>query len=205
MNRVSRKDDASGASNSSSRPPVAVQLILSIALCLWLSGGLHAQQSKPTEYAVKATFLYNFGKFVQWPASAASAKGNVFFICVMGNDPFGPTLDTTIAGEQIDGRNVVAKRISTVQEAQECRILFIGLSEAKTLMAILGSLHRDSILTVSDIPHFAEKGGMIEFRLEQNRVRFQINLESADTANLSVSSELLKIAAAVIRNRTTGD
>jgi uncharacterized protein DUF4154 len=84
---------------------------------------LQAQGSKPTDYDVKAVYLYNFGRFVEWPASV-TARSDPFTVCVLGQDPFGPALDTTLAGETIGGKGVAAKRISTPQEAVSCQILF---------------------------------------------------------------------------------
>ena len=82
--------------------------------------------SNPSEYEVKAAYLYNFGRFVEWPPNVPSGQANEFTICVLGRDPFGPALDTTISGEKIDGKNVVARRISKVGEAATCRVLFIS-------------------------------------------------------------------------------
>src|SRR6476620_5187535 len=113
---------------------------------------LPAQQSNPTEYQVKAAYLYNFGKFVQWPVQA-NATDDVFTICVLGQDPFGATIET-IAGENINSRKVVVERIEKLHETLSCRILFISSSEEKRLKEILATLNQTSILTVSDMPHF---------------------------------------------------
>src|SRR5882762_11395528 len=86
--------------------------------------GLSAQKSRPQEYEVKATYLYNFARFVEWPATAAAAKANSFAICVLGQDPFGPALDVIVAGETIDGKAVSAKRIMKPQDAVSCRVLY---------------------------------------------------------------------------------
>ncbi len=166
---------------------------------------LHAQQSKPAEYEVKAAYLYNFGRFVQWPAKVAAAKGDTFAFCVLGQDPFGPTLDATIASETIDGKQVMAKRISRPQDALNCRVLFISSSEDNRLKEILGVLGKASVLTVSDMPQFSLRGGMIQFLLEGNRIRFEVNLTTAESAGLTLSSELLKVALTVRRNPQPGD
>jgi len=165
---------------------------------------LEAQQPKVSEYQVKATYLYNFGRFVQLPSNATTAKGDSFSICVLGQDPFGPSLDSTLAGETLDGKPLAAKRISTPRDAGECRILFISSTEESHLKEILAALDESSILTVSDMPAFSRRGGMIQFVLEGGKVRFEINLAKAETAKLSLSSELLKVATTVRRNVREG-
>lgn len=165
---------------------------------------LYAQQPKPTAYQVQAAYLYNFGKFVQWPAATRTSTVS-FNVCVFGEDPFGPILGSTVAGGTVDGKTVVAKRISSAQEAVDCRILFISPSEDRRLDKILEALNSAAVLTVSDMPRFAERGGMIQFVLEEDRVRFQVNLTAAQNAGLILSSQLLKLAALVRRSSSPGE
>src|SRR6266852_8070705 len=178
---------------------LAAAWVLVGALCL------HAQQSKPSEYQVKAAYLYNFGRFVKWPPGLAAGKGDFFPVCVLGRDPFGPSLDSTLAGETLDGKPLAVKRISTARDAGECRILFISSTEENHLKEILVALDESSILTVSDMPAFSRRGGMIQFVLEGDKVRFEINLTKAETAKLTMSSELLKVATVVRKNDRSGD
>ena len=166
---------------------------------------LLAQQQKPSEYQVKATYLYNFGRFIKWPNSIPASKGDSFSVCVLGQDPFGSILDSTLAGESLDSKPVVLHRFSKPQDAADCRILFISSNEEKHLSEILATLDENGVLTVSDMPGFARRGGMIQFVLEGDRVRFQINLASAENAKLTLSSELLKVAASVQRSAREGD
>jgi hypothetical protein len=161
---------------------------------------LHAQRSSPSEYEVKAAYLYDFGKFVAWPAKVAASDD--FPICVLGQDPFGPTFDATIAGETINGKKVVVNRISKPQDALSCRILFISASEESQLKEILATIDKTSVLTVSDISQFTRRGGMIQFVTDANRVRFEVNVTTAERAGLTLSSQLLKVA---INVRKTGD
>jgi hypothetical protein len=163
-----------------------------------------AQQPRPTEYQLKGAYLYNFGKFVDWPATGAAVKENSFAICVFGQDPFGPALDAALANQSIAGKSVVARRITKPQEALGCRILFISSSEDRQLKSILASLDGAAVLTVSDIPQFSQRGGMIEFTLMGNNVRFEVNLKAAEDAGLTLSSELLKVAVLVKRNPQPG-
>jgi hypothetical protein len=99
------------------RAGVAIGWLLIATASLW------GQSSKPTDYQVKAAYLYNFGRFVEWPANA-TGKGDLFTVCILGKDPFGSVLDKALAGETIGGKSVVAKRISTPQESGNCQILF---------------------------------------------------------------------------------
>jgi len=178
-------------------PPWAAAVILVWTLvavpCLW------AQGPKPTDYDVKAAYLYNFGRFVEWPDSVAT-KSDSFNVCVLGQDPFGPALDATLAGETIGGKNVTARRISSPQEAVNCRILFMSSEEGSRLSKIMEALDKGSVLTVSDMPQFSQRGGMIQFVLEGKRVRFEVNLSAVQRAGLTLSSELLKVATTVRRN-----
>jgi hypothetical protein len=166
---------------------------------------LPAQQTKPNEYQVKAAYLYNFARVVKWPAVIAAGKGDSFAVCVLGQDPFGSTLDSTLAGEALDGKPVVIRRIARPQDAADCRILFVSSTEEHHLKEILAAIEQASVLTVSDIPGFSRRGGIIEFIAEGGRVRFEINLASAESARLVLSSELLKVAATVRRSSGSGD
>ena len=175
-------------------------LAIGIASALLGPSCLHAQRSNPSEYEVKAAYLYDFGKFVAWPAKVAAADD--FSICVLGEDPFGPTFDATIAGEAINGKKVVVNRIAKPHEAMSCRILFISASEESQLKEILATLDKTSVLTVSDISQFTRRGGMIQFVIDASRVRFEVNVTTAERAGLTLSSQLLKVA---INVRKTGD
>jgi hypothetical protein len=166
---------------------------------------LRAQQAKASEFQVKATYLYNFGRFVQWPANVTAAQGDSFPICVIGQDPFGSALDATLAGETIDGKSVVAKRVVKTLDAQDCRVLYISSSEDSRLREILAGINKAGVLTVSDIPQFSQRGGMIQFVVSGNKIRFEVNLTSAQDAGLTLSSDLLKVAAAVRKISQPGD
>ncbi|HXO87263.1 MAG TPA: YfiR family protein [Candidatus Acidoferrales bacterium] len=165
---------------------------------------LRAQQPKASEFQVKAAYLYNFGRFVQWPDESGTDRHESFEICVLGTDPFGQALDATLAGGTIGGKSVAAKRITKPQDVDSCRILFISSSEESHLKEDLAALDKTRVLTVSDIPRFSERGGMIGFILDGNRVRFDVNLDSAQGAGLTLSSELLKVATSVRKVSRSG-
>jgi hypothetical protein len=183
-----------------------VRLSPFVALVIaWLVIGascLNAQQSNPTENQVKSAYLYNFGKFVEWPAKGTA--GEFFTFCVLGDDSFASTLETTIAGESISGKKVLVKRVPKSQDAESCRILFISSSQQSRLKEILAGLDNISVLTVSDMPEFTRRGGMIQFVVEANRVRFEVNLARSERAGLTLSSQLLKVAIDVKRSSQPG-
>jgi hypothetical protein len=179
------------------------KLALTITCVLVATPCLHAQKSGPTENEVKSAYLYNFGKFVEWPAKAPTV-GEFFTVCVLGDDIFGSTLETTIARESIDGKKVLVKRVAKPQDAVSCRILFISSSQQSRVKEILAELDNTSVLTVSDMPEFTRRGGMIQFVVEANRVRFEVNLTSAERSGLTLSSQLLKVAVNVKRSTQPG-
>jgi len=179
--------------------------LLRFLLMLVISSALSAfspAQVHPTESQVKAAYLYNFGKFVRWQADRAAATS--LEICILGKDPFGAVLDSTIAGESIDGRKIVVSRLAKAQDASHCNILFVSLSEENRIGAVLSAVERLGVLTVSDIPHFAERGGMIEFVAREGKIRFEVNRAAAERAHVTLSSELLKVAVKVIDDSGTG-
>jgi len=165
---------------------------------------LHGELPKPTESQVQAAYLYNFGNFIQWPANTALGSSVSFTICILGEDPFGSSLNAAVADRAVGGRAVVAKHIMNAAEAPSCQILFISSSEDTRLNKILQALNRAAVLTVSDMPAFSDQGGMVQFILKGNRVRFEVDLAAARKAGLTLSSELLKLAARVKGNSAAG-
>jgi hypothetical protein len=168
-------------------------------ICALLSVPVQAgPNDKPSEYDVEAAYLFNFSKFITWPA-ASGPQGGPFTICVLGDDPFGPTLDKIVTGEKVDGKSVVDKRITRSEEVTSCSILYISASEAGRLSKVLLAVKDAPVLTVSDLPDFLDRGGMIQFVLRDNRVRFAVNLGPTQHDGLTLSSELLKVAVSVTR------
>ena len=176
--------------------------LLAVLMC---SASLLFAQTKPSQYQIEATYLYNFSHFVSWPAQGAAAQSGAFGICVLGEDPFGTALDAILSGENVDGRVLVARRIAKAQQASDCHILFVSSSEEPRLNNILEMLDDSSILTVSDIPEFSRRGGMIQFVMAGDKVRFEVNLKKASDAGLTLSSDLLKVAVSVRRDAQPGE
>jgi hypothetical protein len=161
-------------------------------LILCIASVLMARAQKPSEYQVKAAFLYNFTKFLEWPPSAFGQPGEPFVFGVLGNDPFGNYLDEIIRGEKINDHPMIVKRFNDLNAVDKSHILFINMP-GKT-SEILNALKGKSILTVSDDQNFNKDGGIIKFYTENEMIRLQINITAAKSANLNVSSKLLRIA-----------
>jgi hypothetical protein len=153
--------------------------------------------TSPTEYEVKAAFLYNFARFVEWPAEAGQVPGTPFVIAILGRDPFGAVLDETVAGKTVGGRPIEVRRVPRVDEARDAQIVFVSPSERANVAAILKALERPGVLTVGDTDGFATHGGAINFTVQARRVRFEINPSVAEQAGLKMSSQLLKLATLV--------
>ena len=162
-----------------------------------------AQGPRPTVPQVEAAYLYNFGKFVTWPPDR-TPSADQFRICILGKDPFGSVLDSTVAGELIGGRQIAVQRITRVQQAAPCNILFVSASEEDNLRPVLDEANRLHILTVSDVKRFAQRGGVIGLSVQEERVRFEVNRKAAERSHLQLSSELLKVAFKVIDKDETG-
>jgi hypothetical protein len=150
----------------------------------------------PTEYEVKAAFLFNFAKFIEWPPSKARAEN--FTIAILGQDPFGDVLDRMLRGKTLGERKLVIKRIASTADVGDASILFIGDSEKARLPQILKDVQGTGVLTVGDMADFAARGGVIGFRTEDNVVRFDINLAQAQKAGLKLSSQLIRVARHVL-------
>jgi hypothetical protein len=151
------------------------------------------------EYQIKAVFLYNFAKFVEWHPDAFADAGSPFVIGVVGSDPFGSALDRTIIGKNINGRPLSIRRLKAGQDLRGCHILFISASETGHLAAIIGSLGGWPALTVSDMDRFSQTDGVIGLVMQENKVRFEVNATRAEQARLKISSKLLTMAIAVRR------
>ena len=174
----------------------AVALLLAAALL----GGRPAQargdpgRAEPTAQQVEAVFLFYFSQFVDWPAGAFAGEHSPIVIGVLGDDPFDGTLDQAVAGERVNGRPIVVRRLKSITDATGCHILYISSSESAELPEILSTIKGRNVLTVSDLDHFVQSGGMIRFVLIDRHVRLRINAQAARAAGLTLSSKLLRAA-----------
>ena len=145
------------------------------------------------EYLVKATFLYNFAKFTEWPDEAFEAPGSPLRICILGDGRFGDAFET-IKSKTVGGRPLSIRFCGDVEESKGCHVLYIGYSEENHVSEILEKLDASTCLTVGDASGFVRSGGMLGFFLENNKVRFEANLSAIGRSRLSISSRLLKLA-----------
>ncbi len=148
--------------------------------------------SAPREYLLKAAFLYNLAKLTAWPTKAFSNLQIPLRVCILGEDPFGAALES-IEGKMINERPLLTTRIAQVADTERCHILFISTSEEKRLRAILDYLHERPILTIADMPNFAQAGGIIKLKTVEDRIQFDINIDAANAASLKLSSKLLRL------------
>jgi uncharacterized protein DUF4154 len=170
--------------------------ILTIAIIAMLfAAGATAQEVE--EYQVKAAFLYNFAKFVEWPAQAFKTPQDPIVVCVLGHNPFGSALEDVMRGKSIEGRAFAFRQVSGLEEASSCQILFISSLEGKHFHSLYGNANPARILTVGEAQGFASAGGVINFKLDGGHVRFEINVGAAEHAQLQISSKLLSLAQIV--------
>lgn len=156
-----------------------------------------AQSDRAPEYQVKAAFLYNFAKFVDWPSQAFPSPSAPLRICVLGQNPFGDSLRGIVQDKFISGRAISNEQVGSATQARACHILFISRSEAAGMQQALAYLRNLPILTVGDSGDFLPLGGVINMVLEQDRVRFEISLAAAQRQHLKISSKLLAVARVV--------
>jgi hypothetical protein len=175
-------------------------LIVALSISLSWAPGAFAQSpevSDSSEYLIKAGFIFNFAKFVEWPSNAFAQPDSPIVIGILGTDPFGTIIDKIVQDKKIGTRGFVVKRLkwgTELKELRECKILFIGASERAHMDELVQMLRGLPILTVGETPGFAERGGVIRFVLEDNRVRFEVNVVAARQADLTISSRLLTLA-----------
>jgi hypothetical protein len=174
-------------------PRAAAVVAALLALGAAMPGRAQAPAA-PTEYQVKAVFLFNFSQFVDWPpASFADARAPLV-IGVLGRDPFGAMLDEIVHGETVNGRPLAVRRYQSVEQLDACHILFIDRSQDAQLDAIFAALKGRSVLTVGDFDGFTRRGGIIRFMTVGNKIRLRVHLQAAQAANLAISSKLLRPA-----------
>ena len=172
-----------------------------LLLAAFLSQRAVAQSLKSSQGDIQAAYLYNFAKFVHWPAGSSTATLN---ICIAGQNSYVDSLTKIVAGEHIDQRALAVRAVQRPEDAAGCDILFLGASAKERLDLLLAATAGKPILTVSDIPGFLDRGGMIQFLLIDNRVRFSVDLRPVARSNIALSSELLKVAVAVNGKPSSG-
>jgi len=168
------------------------RIIAGLALFASLGGAARAADL-PLEYAVKASYLYKFAPFVQWPPAAFETPTSPLAICIAGPDPFGPALAEAVRGQRVNGHPIIVRRVENVRPGVACQILFVGGGEAgEALQAVA----HEPILTVTDHSR-SGVGGMIQFVMVSGRVRFMIDQAAAQESGIAISSKLLGLAVSV--------
>ncbi len=160
-------------------------------------GASKENAAAPREYQVKAAFLYNFARFVEWPAAAFASPQEPLTICVFGDDPFGSDLSDAVKGKTAGAREILIRRTKHSAAAGGCQMAFIGSVEKKYFRPLLDNLTAAASLTVGDSAGFTQAGGVINLVLEGASVRFEINVDAAERAHLTISSALLGLAKIV--------
>ncbi len=180
---------------------ISVRIFALLCIVLAISGGLQSAcaQSNAEEYRVKAAFLYHFAQLLDWPAGVLNAADPSLKLCIFDDEPRRQELQSTIEGKTIGAWVLHVRLISQAQEVQSCNILFLSRDEARRQTAILRSLRGMPVLTVGETSNFLSDGGMIRFHLDEDKIRFDINLEAAESSHLKISSRLLLLATAVTR------
>lgn len=172
--------------------------MLALVLAALAAAGPAAAQD-PLEIEVRAVYLYNFARYITWPAESFPEARTPVRICVMGTDPFGDALDRAVAGETINGRPLAAVRVGPQDALRNCHMLYAASTDDRRIAAALASAQGRPLLTVGEHDRFLDRGGMIRFRRIDNRVRFDINLRAVERNGLRISARLLGVAADVKR------
>lgn len=185
------------------RPRRSYALLCCLAALLITAFAFPVQAQAPgvEEYKVKAAFLYSFTKFVQWPNNGVRDGRVNFALGILGDDPFGRSIDAVVKGKTFNGHPIGIKKSHKLEDLRDCHILFISAAENRRMGQHLGALNGTPALTVSDAEGFARQGGMIELFLENNRVRLAVNRKAIERAGLTVSSKLLSLARIVEEDR----
>jgi hypothetical protein len=172
--------------------------LLAVFFLLLIEGGEKTGAQTTEEYRVKAAFIFHFAQLVDWPPEAQTGTDNSLFLCTLGDDPFQGALEGTVAGKAIGNRVVRIRHLGEPQDMQACQILFLGKAQSKRIPMLVTNLHNAPVLTVGETAGFLDAGGMIDFLLEENKVRFDINLNAAESARLKIGSRLLILAQHVV-------
>ena len=170
---------------------------LRLGLCLVLAASVAAAATGGPvveEYALKAAVVFNLAKFVEWPQGTFRTPQDPIVICILGDNPFGKSLEQAVRGKAIDNRPVIVQQVSDVAQAESCQMLFVSWSERKHLRSIFGQLNSRGILTVGDTDDFASEGGVVNLSVEDNRIRIEINQAAARQQSMRISSRLLSLA-----------
>lgn len=176
---------------------VRAHRLLLILLALLLPGSSRMAWAQAGEEEIKAAFLFNFARYVQWPQDSFGDRGAPVRVCVLGADDFARIVSANVSGKSVDDRAVEVVDLKNAASLGGCHILFVGDQAGKPRRELLGEIGKLPVLTVSDSEGFAREGGIANFYRDDNKVRFEINPGAARVAGLKISSQLLRLARVV--------
>jgi uncharacterized protein DUF4154 len=169
------------------------------ALLLVMAQLARAAPERASEYSVKAAFLFHFAQLTTWPPRIFAGADSPLVFCTIGNDPFDGVLDSAVASKMVQGHPAKVLHLKQTTAVESCHLLFVGAQEMPQMSALIAALHGLPILTVGEADEFLKQGGMIDLRSQDDRLRFDVNLEAAQSSNLAFSSTLLSLARKVTR------
>jgi hypothetical protein len=200
---MAEHDPSRQSGSSLSRAGALLSRVL-IVLLLGLCALPACAQVRPSQFDVESAYLLNFGKFMHLTQQSNALRRATFDICILGRDPLEQTIDELAANDTINGRSVRVVRVNDAFDARTCAITFISSHEDGEIRDALNVLNGADVLTVSDAPNFIQDGGMVQFVLQKDHVRFAVNLKAVEKTHLVLSSELLRVALYVTGEPQTG-
>jgi hypothetical protein len=196
---IRQRLDWPGFSSLLARSSISPMLVL-LLLLAQAARSFAADPQTLTEYQIKAGFFFNFTRFVDWPESAFVTASSPILICVLGETPLTDLVTDVALGKVVNGRAVSIRRVKASDDLRQCNLLFISAEEERHTAEILASVKKTNTLTVGETPGFAQAGGMINFSIQENRVKLELNLEATTRAGLKVNSKLIAVARLVSHN-----
>lgn len=190
-----RKMSLLAGSLARKRPAIMLAALLFALIAIGTAGA--AAPNRNVEFAIKATYLYKFSEFIEWPTTAFESGDSPATVCVVGDDPFGATLDKAIAGKQIAKRSIAVKRMAEVEPHSGCQVMYIANSPSESSAKAMDTIRGENILTITDGAVGDVRQGIINFVIANNRVRFEIDDHAAAENGLVISSKLLALATSV--------
>ncbi|TZF86405.1 YfiR family protein (plasmid) [Pedobacter sp. BS3] len=174
---------------------IVLKVCIALACYLYTTSPYTYAQVKPApEYQVKAAFLYNFTRFIDWPPDAFDSPDEPFIIGIAGKNPFGTYLQEIVSGETVNGHPIIVQHYAARKDIDNCHLLFINLNEGAKIKEAISAMSQKNVLTVGNADNFLKWGGMIRFYTERNKIRFEINAAAVKAAQLEISSKLLNVA-----------
>jgi hypothetical protein len=178
------------------RAVIALVSILVAGSSLAVNSSAFVADEGASATALRAAFMYNFAKFTEWPANLIPSDQPIVF-CVTDDAPMAVALEQIVKGRAVGGHALAVRRVGLDRGVRACHLLYVSGLDAKRTSELLGTVEHLPVLTVGDFERFAQMGGVASFFVEDGKMRFAINIDSAQRAGLRVSSKLLMLARIV--------